>query len=102
MLSNPWRLRETAVILLLHQRHLLLETGFTDVYIILRPELCFCLDQKQAGFACAAGNIDRFMQKQAYVDSIHLNNLDKVSKINHGANKIHHLLINYHFDSALS
>ncbi len=38
-------------------------------------------------------------EKQAYVDSTHLNNSDELSRIIYGVDKIHnHLLINYHFD----
>ncbi len=41
-------------------------------------------------------------EKQAYVDSTHLNNSDKVSRIIYGADKIHnHLLVNYHFNLTL-
>ncbi len=41
-------------------------------------------------------------EKQAYVDSTHLNNSDKLSRIIYGADKIqNHLLTNYHFDLTL-
>ncbi len=44
-------------------------------------------------------------EKQAYVDSTHLNSSDKVSRIIYGADEMHiiinTLLINYHFDLTL-
>ncbi len=46
----------------------------------------FLSGQKWTKFACPDVHID---EKQAFVDSTHLNNSDKLSRIIYGADKIH-------------
>ncbi len=55
----------------------------------------FLSGQKFTEFACPAIDFYRLMEKQAYVDSTHLNISDTVSIIIYGTDKIHnHLIIN--------
>ncbi len=48
----------------------------------------FLSGQKQTEFACPAVNFDRLM-KNKLMDSTHLNNSDKLSRIIYGADKIY-------------
>ncbi len=47
MLLCSWRLWATALILLLHQHHLLSESQFRETYIHIQPVCSFCLDKKK-------------------------------------------------------
>ncbi len=77
--QNP-ALSTEFVIQLFHKRHLVSVSGFTETYIYLQPVCSFCLAKNGL-------NLQAFRkfwpvdEKQANVDSTHLNNSDKLSRI---------------------
>ncbi len=87
MLLRSRRLQETAVILLLFKRHLVSENGFTETFYI-QPVCSFCLAKKTDRICMPCCKLWPVEEKQAYVDSTHLNNSDKLSRIIYGAYKI--------------
>ncbi len=89
MLLRSRRLQETAVILLLFKRHLVSENGFTESYIHIQPVCSFCLAKKTDRMCMPCCKRWPVEEKQAYVDSTHLNNSDKLSRIIYGSDKMH-------------